>query len=392
MPKESAAPHPRLLDLGFDPAAPATEAIAKLRSIRAAGKISQEVIAQTLGRIADAEAAAMLVEIEADAKGSLRREVRRALFRLKQHGIEAPETDAEARQPETGTDSSLSALLSPTDTKGARIVWIMRTRGSGGRRRLWALVSEREGLVSINLEAITRKQYRAERTEVEQRAGITLVEADWRLADYILYDAFRHTPDDRRGRVGNFLLLRAELIAEQPASEIDHPIYKEFARELQEDPSIELMQVPEIGAYKLPANATKPYADEISGLRESVIVLNRMQQEDRANIIVERALDELLKDDTAYRLRRHLEDSGYILARTGKSKEAGWAAAAAVRIRDHADLKRIPFFQSWMRAQLGALLAQEQEQNREEPRLIMTPAEAIRARQAAQARMRGRTR
>jgi len=45
-----------------------------------------------------------------------------------------------------------------------------------------------------------------------------------------------------------------------------------------------------------------------------------------------------------------------------------------------------------MRAQLGAILAEQQEQTPAEPRLIMTPAEAMRARQAAQARMRGRSR
>jgi hypothetical protein len=43
-----------------------------------------------------------------------------------------------------------------------------------------------------------------------------------------------------------------------------------------------------------------------------------------------------------------------------------------------------------MRAQLGAILAEENEQRREEPRLIMTPAEAMRAQQAARARQRAR--
>ncbi len=69
---------------------------------------------------------------------------------------------------------------------------------------------------------------------------------------------------------------------------------------------------------------------------------------------------------------------------------AASAAAAAARLRDGADLKRSPFFQAFMRAQLGALIAEEEQHQREEPRLIMTPAEAIRAQQTARERQRMR--
>jgi hypothetical protein len=115
-----------------------------------------------------------------------------------------------------------------------------------------------------------------------------------------------------------------------------------------------------------------------------------MQQEERVRTVIEHATDNLLKDALATRLRRHLEDTAYFYAHSGKATEAGWAAAAAARLRDHADLKRSPFFEAFMRAQLGAVLAEQQEEMRDEPRLIMTPAEMMRARQAAQARMRGR--
>ena len=80
-------------------------------------------------------------------------------------------------------------------------------------------------------------------------------------------------------------------------------------------------------------------------------------------------------------VRRRLEDIAYYLARSGRREAAGWAAAAAARLRDGADLKRIPFFQALIRAQLGAMMAEQQEHAREEPRLIMTPAEAMRAQQ-----------
>lgn len=389
--KETGHTEPRLRELGFDPAAPAGDAVATLKSLRGKSGVSDGVIALALGTIASLEAAEMLAEMEAGASGAIRREIRRALYRLRQRGIEIPtKLEGATHVPNAPTEPGLSALLSPADADGARIAWLIKARSGGGLKRLWALVSEHEGLVAATLETLSRKQLRAERAEVERRAGTVLVDADWRLVDLIMCEAYRHTPEARRARVGNFYAIRAELVAASPPTELKHPLYDEFAAEAAGEPSPELMKEPEIAAFKLPVAAVRPFAEEVTSLQQSVLVLNRMQQEDRIGTVVERAMGELIRGDNARRLRRHLEDTGYFFARTGKRAQAGWAAAAAARLRDVTDLRHVAFFQLFTRTQLGAVLAEQQEQAQQEPRLIMTPAEAMRARQAAQARMRGR--
>jgi hypothetical protein len=324
-----------------------------------------------------------------------RREIRRALFRLRQRGIETPAGAKPApivASTEGSTEIGLSALLSPTDADGARIAWLIKSRAGGGLRRLWGLVSDSAGLLAAKLETLSRKEFRADRAQVERRAGTGLIDADWRLVDFILCDAHRRTPEAGRAQIGDFFGARAELVAASPPTELKHPVYAELATQAALEPSAELMKEPEIASFKLPEPVIKPYADEATGLQQSVIVLNRMQQEERINTIVERAITELLTGDIAHRLRRHLEDTGYYFAHSGKPTQAGWAVAAAARMRDGADLRRSTFFQALMRAQMGTLLAEQQEHQKEEPRLIMTPAEAMRARQAAQARMRQRSR
>lgn len=383
----------RLRAAGFDPAVAPEAAVATLETLRSAPGVTAGAIARALGEIPLERAAATLAAMEAGAAGGERREIRRALFRLRQRGIEPPRTAAQAAQaiaaahaPEV--ESGLSALISPADADGARVVWIVKSRPGGGLRRLWGLVSERDGMVGVTLAALTRKELRADRGELERRAGVPMVEADWRVADFILCDAWRRTPDARRREAGNFFALRAELIAASPPAELDHPVYAEFAGEIEHDPPAELMNEPEVGAFTFGPDAVRAYADEVASLRNSVIVLNRAQQEERINLIVERAIGELLAGANRARLRRHLEDSAHYLARTGRRRAAGWAAAAAARLRDGADPRRVGFFQAFMRAQMGALLSREEERAREEPRLIMTPAEAMRARQAALRRPR----
>jgi hypothetical protein len=384
----------RLRELGFDPGVAPADAIAKLAMLR--GAPNDIAIARALGQIAAPEAAAMLAAMEAGTSGALRREIRRSLFRLRQHGIEAPvivEPGGNRAQPEA-SESGLGGMMSVADADGARIVWMVKSRPGGGLKRLWALISETDGMLAVTAESLSRKELRSDRAELEKRAGARMVEADWRLVDFIMCEAYRRTPAERRGRVGNFLTVRTEMVAAAPPADFRHPVYGEFAAAAASEPPADLMKEPDIAGFKLPHDAIKPFADEAAQLQQSTLVLNRMVQEERVNAVLDRALEELLTGDLGYQLRRRLEDTAYYFARTGKRAQAGWAAAAAAKLRDGAELKRIPFFQLFMRAQLGAILAEQQEKQQEQPRLIMTPAEMMRARAAAQARMaqRGRLR
>lgn len=391
---ESEREDARLRELGFDPAAPPEQALARLRELRGAPGVNDGAIARALGGIASAEAAAMLAAMERGASGALRREIRRALFRLRQRGIAPPAESAAPAQalPAAVTpapaEPGLSAMFSPMDADGARFVWLLKARPRGGIARVWGLLSEAEGLINVRLSELTRRELREERAELERRVGVKMVEGDGLLGDFVLCEAYRRTPEDKRAQVGSFLTLRAELVAAPPPAEIAHPIYAEMASALEHEPSPELLKEPEVAGWKLPAAEIKPYVDEIKSIRESVLVLNRVQQEERVNTVVERAIGELLSGERARRARRRLEDTAYYLARGGRREAAGWAAAAAARLRDSADPRRIAFFQALMRAQLGAVFAEEREKEREEPRLIMTPAEAMRAQQQARTRRR----
>ena len=372
-----------LRKLELDPAMGAEQTLASLRELRGRAAATEAAIAHALGLLPIDGAAQLLAEMEAASSGEVRREIRRALFKLRQRGIEpAPRPQSAAQtKPLAPSDENMSALMSAIDAEGARIVWIVKARPQGGSSRLWGLTSESEGLVGATLSNLSSRQLREGRKEIEQRAQTVLVEADWRLADFILCEAYRRTPESRRGLVGNFLAIRAEIIATPPATDFQHPIYEALAAEIAAEPSLELLKEPELAGWKLPVEKTKPYVDEVNDIRQSPLVLNRFQQEDRINAIVERAIVDLLSGEAVIVARRRLEDTAYYLARAGRRPAAGWAAAAAARLRDNADLKRIPFFQEFVRANLGAILAEQEEHQRQEPRLIATPAEVMRERQ-----------
>ena len=169
-----------------------------------------------------------------------------------------------------------------------------------------------------------------------------------------------------------------------------HPVYSELAAEAAGEPSVELLKEPELLEWRLPDALIKPYVDEIGSAGESVIVLSPVHKQERINAVIDRAVAEILAGDNARRVRRRLEDIAYYMARDKRRAQAGWAAAAAARLRDGIDVTKNLFFQALIRTQLGTLAAAEQQKAAEEPRLIMTPAEAMRAREAREARARGR--
>jgi hypothetical protein len=377
-----------LRELGIDPA-DSEGAVDKLRSLRAAGTVSESRLATAAGQIFGPASAQFLAEMQAGASGPLRREVRRALFRLRQHGIEAPAASAASPKAAVpGGESNLSALISPIDSSGARLVWILKARPQGGLSRLHGLTSEQEGLVGAQLTHISRRELREERRDIEQRASIKLVEADYRLADVMLFEAYRRTPEQRRGQVGNFLALRAEILPGSPPVEYRHPIYDDFSASLGQEPSPDLLKESELDGWVIPEPDLKPYLDEVAEIRESPLVLNKFQQEERINSVVARAVDQLLGGDAGVLMRRRLEDTAYYLDRMGRKEAARWAASAAARIRDGEALGRVAFFVQYVMRSMGLVLQEQETQAERQPRLIMTPAEAMRAHAQARARRR----
>jgi len=375
----------KLAAAGFDSAAPAAEALARLAEIRPT--VGDIAYARALGTIADPAAAAILAALEASASGALRREVRRSLFKLRQRGIEplAPSTEP-AHATHAAAPDRIAALFSPIDAEGARIIWITRPRMQGGVTRLWGLVSEAEGLVGAIAAGLSRKELKSEREELEARAGMRMVEGDWRLADFILCEAYRRTPEARRARVGNFLALRAEIIAAPAPTTLAHPVYDELGAISVSEPALELLTEPELIEWRLSSAEIGPYVEELGRVNESVIVLNEIQQRERINTIVERAVGELFSGDRGVRSRRRFEDLAYYMLHSGRRAQAEWAAAAARQIERGSDLTRSVFFQSMVRTQLGAIVAEEQQREQQETRLIVTPAEAMRASEAARRR------
>jgi hypothetical protein len=342
---------------------PTTE---RLGSILSAGTEASLALAHLLGTIPRQEHAELLAAADTAAHGALRREVRRALYRLRQSGIEPARVPA--IEPPRGAAHAAGepeGWVSYIDGRGDRLVWITKP-GHGALLFVSARINDREGMCEVAAVEISKRQFRAQRADLAARHRLQMVPVDWRYADALLTAA--QARGSQHGSA-SYLTLRSR-ITHDPAALPEPPIYDHIARDAV-DPSlvavsVELLKEPELQSW-LPSRASlDTYVHEIMDARESPLVLSQPQQEDRLSGIVDRATRELYPSDV---WAPRLEAMAFYLWTTGRDRQARIALAAAHALAAGATAAAVPALATMAREGLSAvyevLRARAHEQERE---------------------------
>ena len=349
-------------------------------------------IVAAIGDLGSAGAAAALVALEPHAGGAARREVRRALYRLRQRGVATPERPADEPPRRRDVEADIEGFVSAHDASGDRLLWLVKRQASGGSLVVAAQASEPEGLRDVQTVDMSRKHLRAVRQRLAREGGVQLAAAPWLTVDALLVEAHERTTT--RDRARDYLRVRAEVTAEPPAAPSEpvsshaRPPTLDEARTLAAA-SAQLLKEAPFAAWVPGTEAAAPFVAEIVALRDSPIVLNELQQRERVREVLRRAAEALYP---AAPLARRLEGTAYVLAETGRAAAARAALAIAVLLRERpAEGYETPFVSGAVERALGTLLSVDVARQTEERRsaLVATPGEVLRARESSR---RGHTR
>ena len=345
-----------------------------------------------IGDLGSAGAAAALAALEPHAGGGARREVRRALYRLRQRGVATPERpmDEPPRRRDLGSD--IEGFVSAHDASGDRLLWLVKRQASGGSLVVAAQANEPEGLRDVQAVDMSRKHLRAVRQRLAREGGVTLVAAPWATVDALLVEAHERTTT--RDRARDYLRVRAEVTAEPPAAPAEPLSSQAPPPGLDEARTLAAASAPLLGeapfaAWGPGAEAAAPFVAEIAALRDSPLVLNELQQRERVREVLRRAAEALYP---AAAFARRLEGTAYVLAETGRGPAARAALAIAALLRARpAEGYETPFVSGAVERALGTLLSADVARQTEERRsaLVATPGEVLRARESSR---RGHTR
>jgi len=380
-----------LARLGLDPEGVQAGRVAADAVVPLLAGADGAALAAALGELPSPAVAALLVALEPRAgERAVRKEIRRALYRVKQRGVAIPEPPAPAAAPRLASDEA-EGLLSLFDGRGDRLLWIIRPLATGGAFLVAAQVNEPEGLREVSAGEASRKHIRAARQKLGAD-GMRLVAADWRTLDALLVEAHARAGGGTT-RERDYLRLRPRLTAEPPRPPAEPVSAGVTAPGAEESAALAagsaaLLEEPELRPWFPPPEAAAPFVEEIAGLRDSPIVLSRVAQEERVREVLRRAAETLFPPAV---LARRLEGTAYLLAETGRSLAARRALAVALLLRARpADAMEIPLVSLLVERAVGGLLAEESARAEEERRgsLVVTPGQFLRDRSSSR---RGRT-
>lgn len=344
-------------------------------------KAADLALVALLGDYPSSEAARILLSLEGKTQDkALYREIHRSLYKLSQKGVVVERPQPQALAPIL-TPIEPEGYLSPFDGRGDRLIWLVKPRVGGGLHYLSAVVNEPEGMRDVDAVIITRKVLRQVRREVEDQHHIIMVEADWRYCDFLMREGYERAQAQKQ-ELASYPALRSHLVSSSPSAS-EPPIYRhldpaaiEADTALVED-SARLLEEQELQGWLLDEEQAKRYVEQITEARESPLILNRYQQQDRVRDIINKAVEEMFSDGGATAYARRLEDTAFYLFATGREAQARRALATALALKKSEKGGRgIPFCEELVRRSIALYYGEEETREREQASgPIMKPRE-----------------
>ncbi|OLC16084.1 MAG: hypothetical protein AUH29_06115 [Candidatus Rokubacteria bacterium 13_1_40CM_69_27] len=274
------------------------------------------------------------------AERRIRRAAKRALYRLAQRGVQAPEQATE-RPPVVarGGERAMRAWLSGVDGSGSRAAWIL-FEGSYGALRLCSLIlNDVAGILDAAGGDITKKRLDRELAELRASQKLPWVEtgparAAGLVAEALaLHRAIHTTPPAAFARWQPLFETAAPI--EPPAPAANPQLVERSA---------ELLELPELAGWFLDPEAVQADAVELLQARESRLVVSDQLKAEREDAIVSRVVERELTEGPRRLWARRLLEMDLVFESIGREQHGALARAAAAALQDASrDVGRHPF-------------------------------------------------
>ena len=362
--------------------APTPESLGQLKM---AGDRSVEAVLAAiflLGKIATRESLELIREIEKNTTDkNVKKEVKRALFKLAQKGIVIAADAPAAKKPAPLFEpaSNIEAYMSAVDGGGGRLIWIAKAQSNRGLQVIQAMLHDHEGLLRFEGVQLKRKELRGMAEEIKRQHGVSMIAIPWDFADQKIYDAYEKAKARGQSGLEHFHEIRSLFALGKPKS-VEHPIYAKLGTtDLREGPwreqSRRLLDEPELRYWVLLDDWVKEYLSQIEDARSSPLVLNPVQKEERLAAIVREAVKTLCAGDRGKAFRQRMEDTALYFYETQRIDLAKISLAVAQQV-DEGDPGPldISFLTGLVQKSFAFFLSQQKAQQEEaQSSLIIKP-------------------
>jgi hypothetical protein len=375
----------RLRELGIASREPSPALVSGLMEHWGKDRETDRAIAFLLGRIPDRAAAEALTSRETGVTDKeLKREIRRALYKLAQRGVEIAPAGEDKTSPHEAViklGPEIEAYMSAIDGAGVRMLWLVKPQMGGGIALLEGLVGDRDGLLQVGGARVRRKELRQMLEESKQKHQINMVTVPWEYADRLLYEGFERAQQTERKGLEEFTSLRSIFTFGKPKQD-SHPVFQTLDSEsvragAWRSLSQRLLEEPEFQSWVLDREWIEPYLRRVEDAQESRLVLNQAQKEERVAAIVRTAVAELFAGERGEIYQKRLEDMALYLTAAQRVEEAKLALAVSLALRDGdwggLGALDITFLTRLTQKSFGYYVTEQKTKAAEEPSFIVRP-------------------
>jgi hypothetical protein len=322
------------------------------------------LIAEWLGKLSSQQSADRLSQWEdsSDTK-SLKREIRRSMFKLEQKGFKVVrQSPAAAPVSFAPAATGPEGYLGPVDGEGSRMAWLLKP-GRGGVTGLLTVLSDVEGMIFV--DAVVAKRSALMRTLKESSSTGPVVQTPWKYADALMHAAFKLAPPKPSNMRADYLLTRADMTLEQAEplpetpdlSNIPAPVRSED--ELL-DNSADLFSEEEFRTWSLPQEIARKHIQEMMNSKKSGLVLSKQAATERAVGIMDDAMEEFLNSPLKQRFVTRLLHMAHLFQLQERTAPAQLAMIVASVLENPKgrDLKETSFMRALVFRAFTPYLAQ----------------------------------
>ncbi|MBI2952940.1 MAG: HEAT repeat domain-containing protein [Chloroflexi bacterium] len=333
-----------------------------------------------LGATKVEEAAPVLVGIAEKSKSKeIRKVARRSLFRLKSVGLAAQAT-VQAEEPAPAMAPPVRALwkayMTNHDGAGDQILYAAAEGPFGRLDAFNIFVNDKRGFLEFDSYDSSKRAWQR-KLQVFEEPGIGIVEIPLDYFQCKVKQTYDVSKDQGTPIPEHFERWRSLLAEPEQACE-QHPIYRDISVvEIKWNPEL-LEQSPEITKNKeliswiLPPDEMKNFIEELEAIKEGKITLPSWVEKEKAEAVMNRALERFFGDEEGIRWKHRLEDMAYLLFHTDRPLHAKRALAAALALDQQGgvQLQKNPFAAALFQRSVEMILTERPGAEAEKEKLI----------------------
>ena len=360
------------------------EAVRRLAEIKPVSPEAERAVACWLGFVELPESAELLLAMEGRASDKeLKREIRRSLFRLEQHGLAEAHPVAHPAAPTLSKEMD-RGFISAIDPRGDQVVWFVKEEGSGDYFVLSGVINDRGGLVESDAGRVARPAFRDLIERTYRRFSLKMLQADALWCDRVLHEAYKRSIHRRSPGVARFPSYRMEISHQLPEA-VACPVHALLGdmdprdRENYLSASARLLDEGELARWSLDPEWVAPHRAAFRDASESPLVLNRFQKEERAGRALKEVSEAIFSGEARGLYAARLEAMAYYFHLDARADAARQALAVSDALSESTaqTAAAVPFVLELARRSLAALEEAERRKEQEEkgPSLIVKPTE-----------------